>query len=60
MAAEAEREAQQRWHERLTWIKRESGAEKRDQAAEKKARQSQERRVAAEAEREAQQRTHDV
>ncbi len=51
MAAEAARDAQQRSHERLTWIKRESGAEK-------KARQEQERqgrRAAAEAEREAQQ-----
>ena len=53
MAAEAEREAQQRAHERLTWIKQESGAEKRDHAAEKKARQDQERqerRAAADAE----------
>ena len=54
MAAEAEREAQQRAHERLTWIKRESGAEKARQGQEQQG-----RRAAAEAEREAQQRVRE-
>ena len=62
VAAEAEKDAQQRAHERLTWIKQESEAEKRDHGAEKKARQDQERqerRAAAEAEKEGQQRAHE-
>ena len=54
MAAEAERDAQERTHARLTWIKRESGAEKAG-----KARQERSGRAAARPprpEREAQQR----
>jgi hypothetical protein len=60
--AEAERETQRRAHERASWIKQESVAQKRDHATEKKARlesERQERRAAAETARAPQQRARE-